>query len=323
MFLYNYTVDLPFSKNQINFRELNTQEQILLAKANLNYNSDLESLYSYHNYVKKVILECLEDKKTFDKINILEYVLLILKIRIISIGNKIEFLLKNKKEKTKVEIDLKSYLLNLYKIGEFFEDDKNSIIFEKNIEVKLGWPSLKSIDLFYELNSKNKKNYELILDSYHEYIQHIKIKNKKIIFNTFDLNEKIKLSDKISLNLKNKIQEKISEALTFLFENKLFEIKMFENQKFNFYNLNFIEHLKMFFSYDIRSLYQEIYILSSFNLPPSYILNISPSERKIYFSIVEEQQKRNQQKDNNNSNINPKTNQNLDDLAIEFGDTPP
>ena len=46
MFLYNYTVDLPFSKNQINFRELNTQEQILLAKANLNYNSDLETLES-------------------------------------------------------------------------------------------------------------------------------------------------------------------------------------------------------------------------------------------------------------------------------------
>jgi hypothetical protein len=80
----------------------------------------------------------------------------------------------------------------------------------------------------------------------------------------------------------------------------------------------------MFFSNDIRSLYQEIYILSSFNLPPSYILNISPSERKIYFSIIEEQQKRNQEKGNGGvGDITPKSNQNLEDLALEFGDTPP
>jgi hypothetical protein len=60
---YNYSVDLPFTKNKIAFREYNTKEQLFLSKANFTHSNDKESLYDYFLFVKKVIENCLEDKE--------------------------------------------------------------------------------------------------------------------------------------------------------------------------------------------------------------------------------------------------------------------
>jgi hypothetical protein len=132
---YNHSVDLPFTKNKIIFREINTQEQILLAKANFTHSNDKESLYDYFLFVRKVIENCLEDKTILDKINIIEYILFLVKLRMVSIGLNIELLLKQK-NKTRVHLDLKSYLLNLYKASEFLEKEENNIFIDKNIKIK-------------------------------------------------------------------------------------------------------------------------------------------------------------------------------------------
>lgn len=301
MNVYSYNVDLPFTKNQINFREVNTQEQLFLAKANLNYNNDTKSLFDYFNSTKKLFEGCIENKESFNKISLIEYVLFLIKLRIVSVGLYIEFLLNNNKnQKTKIKIDLRSYLRNLYSVGEFFENDKNAIISDKNISIKLGWPKISSIETFQKFILENKNEYQIITNTLQEYVEFIEINNKKIIFDNFNYFQKIEMIDSIPMVLKNKIQDKVIEAITFLFNKKLFDVKNFENERFNFYNLKFIEHIKMFFAYDIKSLYTEIYYLASVHLSPDYVLKTSPSERKIYLSIIEEQQKA---KDNKNDSF--------------------
>lgn len=326
MVFYNYSVDLPFTNNKIIFRELNTKEQLFLSKANFTHSNDKESLYDYFLFVKKIIENCLEDKTVLNKINIIEYVLFLVKLRIVSVGSKIELLLNNnQKSKTKVQIELKNYLLKLYQASDFLEKEENNLIFYKNIKIKLNWPLLSSLEFFSKMIIENKSQYEIFNESIQEYVEFIEIKNKKINLKDFDIKQKTNLVDNLNLKIKNQIQEKIVEGLKILFEAEIFDVGDFKKQKFNFYNLSFIDHLKLFFSYDIKSLYQEIYLLATCNLNPEYVLNISPSERKLYFTIIE-QQKKNQEKSSSNVDFLPNNtniSNDVKNLAAEFGDMPP
>jgi hypothetical protein len=267
-----------------------------------------------------VISECVQNKKILNDINIIEYVLFLVKFRMISIGTSVTFFLNTGgKEKTKLNVDLRTYLTNLYNASLCIED--NQFLYENDIEIKLKWPNINSLKIFNSILIKNNTNdYNLINDTLHEFIDYIKFKNKKIVLNSFKLEEKKYIFEKISVSLKQKIQEIIIDSITKLFESDLFSLEYFKDYKFNFYTLSFIEHLKLFFSYDVRSLYQEIYILSGCGLSTDYIMQISPSERNIYFSIMQEQ------KNNQNKKSSPEDtpqNQSLKDLALEFGDVPP
>jgi len=323
---YNYSVDLPFTGNKIIFREINTQEQLFLAKANFTHSNNKESLYDYFLFVKKIIENCIENKEVLNNINIIEYVLFLVKLRIVSIGSKIELLLnKQSNTKTKIHIELKNYILKLYQASKFLEQDENSFIYHKNIKVKLNWPLLSSLETFSNMVIDNKSQYEIFNESIQEYVEYIEIKNKKIILKEFDFKQKTNLIDNLNLKIKNQIQEKVIEGLKILFESEIFDVGDFKTHKFNFYNLSFVEHLKIFFSYDIKSLYQEIYLLAGYHLQPNYVLNISPSERKLYFTIIE-QQKKSQEKSSSNVDFLPdNTNISSDvkNLAAEFGDIPP
>jgi len=122
MEFYNYSVDLPYTNTKLYYREINTQEQILLAKANIS----IESLYDYYQFIIDIILKTIKNKEDLYKLNIIEYVLFLVKLRIISIGPTMDFFLKSEsKTKTKIQIDLRKYMMNLYNASNYFEDENN------------------------------------------------------------------------------------------------------------------------------------------------------------------------------------------------------
>lgn len=324
---YNYSVDLPHTKSKIDFREINTKEQILITKASISIPNNKESLFEYHNFILNVILNCVKDKDLFYKINIIEYILFLIKIRSISIGSTIDFVLKgeeNKKSKTKIQIDLKKYMLNLFQSSNCFEEEKNSILKEKKIEVKINWPLLNSVKTFNDLFLNSKYEYEIFENSLFEFIEYVKIENNKIFLKDLKTEEKIKLFEKIPVILKNKIQKNIISAIKTLIDCDLFEIPLFKDYKFSIYNLNFVEHVKMIFSYDLKSLFREIYYLATNGLSSDYILNISDSERKIYLTIIQEEIKRQEDASKGKDNSVPEEevgySQAVKKLALEFGE---
>jgi len=318
---YDYSVDLPHTKTKVKFREITTEEQIILAKANLNFPPEPQFFYEYNKVILDVVSKCVEDFNVFNNINIVEYVLFLVKLRIISVGSSIEFLLKDQERKTKVLIDLKSYMLNLFNGANFFDTVENNTLLDDKFIIKLSWPKMNSLSLFNSFILENKNELDILNGSIQEFIEYVEYDKLKIEFDNLTTDQKLKLFEKLPMRIVKVIQEKTLNALKQLFEYDLFNIDVFKDQKFNFYNLNFIEHIKMFFSYDIRSLYKEILFMSSYNLPPSYVLSISPSERSIYSSIIEEQNKKKDgEQDPMSDAIKSEMSQNVKDLALEFGE---
>jgi len=106
---YNYNIELPFSKKVVAFREINTNEQMALAKANLSFNNSKDNYFPFNNFVLTTVKNILENKNDFDKINIVDYMLFLTKLRIVSIGNIITLTTESKNKEfksTKTTIDI-------------------------------------------------------------------------------------------------------------------------------------------------------------------------------------------------------------------------
>jgi hypothetical protein len=297
---YNHNLDLPYSKLNIKFRELTTNEQLLLSKTNLILEYNPSGFYEYFDFLNDIIRNCVKDYNDILNLDVIEFVLLVTKIRSISIGNSIEFHLENKNESDiknqKITINLNYFIKNLYDTSNTFFENKNNQIIDKNIIIKLKYPSIKNIDIFL-----NTKTYENFNETLVEFIDEIQVNNSKIKFSAFEYKQKQDFIDKLSINIKKKIEEKIILILNKLLNTNFLGLDYFKDQKFTFYGLGFMSFLKIFFSYDIKSLYIEIYHLATNGLSSDYILNISPSERKLYISIINEINKSKSESSNDSS----------------------
>jgi len=325
---YNYNLDLPFSKTKIFFRELNTQEQLFITKANITFPSDKQNLLEYHLYVLDIVLNCVKNKNDFLKINVIDYVLFLIKLKILSVGSTIDFILNNEDEnraKRKVQMDLKGYMLNLFNASSDLVDEK-SIITEKNMSIKMTWPYLNSIsDLSYLLLT-SKNPYEMFKNSLYQFIEYFEFNGQKISFNTLNKEEKLKLFEKIPLVFITKIEEKLVDAIKKLTEFNLFGMDVFKSYVFNVFNLSFIEHVKLIYSHDLKSLYREIYFLASSNLPPDYVLKLSDFERKTFLTIIQEEIQKSENKNENSSgdpNLKNEFSEAVKKLQVEFSQNQP
>jgi hypothetical protein len=287
MSYYNHSLDLPYSKVNVKFRELTTSEQLILAKTNLILNYDLDGFCEYYDFLIDVIKNIIKPDTDILNLDIIEFVMFITKLRTISIGNNIEFFLENKDDpdikKQKITLNLNYFIKSLYDItNSFFENENNKII-DKNISVILQYPKLKNINSFGKTETYNDIN-----DSIMEFIDEVIINEFKVKFSNFEKTQKQEFLDKFPINIKQKIEIKIFDMLTKLVNQNLFGVEYFKDQKFSIYGFGFMSFLKIFFSYDVKSLYSEIHYLSSNGLNPDYVLSISPSERKIYISLINE-----------------------------------
>lgn len=313
---FNQSLDLPYTNSTVKYRELTTNEQIILSKTNLSLPYTNIGLYEYFEVLNDVIQNCVKDQTAIEKLDVIEYVMFITKLRSISIGNTIEFMVENSNDesfkKQKIIINLNLFIKSLYEATQIIINESENNISEKNISVILKWPSIKNIKNFLNPIDLNNINSILI-----EFIKEIKLDNASIDFSNFKQQEKQDLLEKLSIGLKQKVEKKIFSLLENLINKNLIGIEQFKDQKFNIFGFGFVSFLRLFFSYDIRSLYQEIHYLAGSGLSPDYILNVSPSERKLYISITNDANKAKQGSSASPEDMigNSKT---LEDLAVEF-----
>ena len=301
-FIYN--VELPFSGVQLFYKDINSKQQIVLAKSDILFKMEDESYLDYSRIVNRVILQSIENKENFYDIDIIDYILFLTKLRIVSIGNTLELMFKNPEESseehTKVTIDLNYFMKSLYEIAS--ESIKDNIIKSKNMEVEISWPNIKSEEYFLKTESSYTDH---VISSIPEYIKSIKIKNKKILTKNFSRKEKTDLYEKMPIKLKNIILDYVLKMIKKLSEKNLFGIEKMNYLKFNFYNKSHQHIIRLLFSENLRNIYQEYYILASKKINPSYVDNLSISERKVYCSFVQEELKaQNELNDNSGSNKN-------------------
>ena len=300
---YLYNVELPFSKKEIIYRDLNSKQQLNLCKINILFplNNEKSNFVDYSKLFKSIILECVKNKEDFLSINIIEYILFVTKLRIVSLGNELNLVINNenseKKEDIKITIDLNFFMSSLYNVcNEALKD--NTLNF-KNIQVTLDWPSI-----FSEQNLlKTNDNIE-VLDTVVDYIKTIKVNDKNIELYKFEFDERKKMYESFPLSLKNIVEERVLSMIKILSTNNLFGIKMMDGFNFNFYNTSYHRFMRYLFSGNLRNIYQEYYVLASKNINPLYVDNLSISDRTVYYSFIEEEFKaRKEQSQDNNSNM--------------------
>ena len=313
---YIYNADLHFSGKKIWYKDINSKQQLMLTKLDILFPIENEDYLEYSNIFNKIISESVENKEDFYKIDLIEYVLFLTKLRIISIGNDLELVFKNpensNEENTKITIDLNYFIKTLYENSS--ELLKDNIIKFKDIEIEVGWPSIKSERIFLNI----KENHtEHLLSTIPEYIKNIKIKNSKILIENFNNEEKIDFYNKLPIKLRNLIQNKVFEAIKILSEKNLFGISQMDYLKFNFYNKSHQHIIRLLFSENLINIYQEYYILASKNINPSYIDKLTIAERRVYFSFIQEEIKAMNEKNSNNNN---KEFTDLSSLIGEFGE---
>jgi hypothetical protein len=311
-----YTVDLPFSGITLIFRELNSKEQLALAKINIILPANDDNILDYSSVLRRIILGCVENKKDFSKINLLDYILFITKLRIISIGDELELYIKktDSEESSKITINLNLFMKNLYEVGT--EILRNNTLLYKDIEVVLDFPSIESEKIL--IDRSNMNHIEHILITIPEYIKFIKIKDNYIDIKNFASKEKMEIYEKLPVSLRTEIQMKVLNFINKLAEKDILGLPNIDIIKFNFYNNSHQQLARFFFSNDLRSIYRDYYILASKKIDPSFINGLSISERRVFMSFVEEEIKAREENTSSSIPIS-KNSTSLEDLMDEFG----
>ena len=297
---YHYTVELPFSKKVIKFREFTTEEQLALGKAQHSFSTDF---LRYYLFVYDIISKCVSVDSKFEDLDIIEYVLFLIKIRIIGVGPKIELTTVIDGKNAKITLDLNILLQNIYNAVESVNNDFD--IFD-NRKLLLGFPKILNMTDFISIST----NLDSVLNTIPLFVHKAGItsnyKDLRMIYN------------KLPVSMTNKIQSKIFDILKDLAEKELFGIDLFKDFRINFYNNSIFELIKLISSYDVKSIHQEIYLLSQ--LTPEYVKSLTPSERKIYMSfLLQERESKNKSEPQlpDRRHLNP-----VDALAAEFGQEP-
>jgi len=313
---YIYNITLPYSNICFRFRELKSKEQLILSKTHTLLPTDKLNNLSYASLLYDVISNCTENKKDLKKINFIDYILYVLKIRAYSCGESITLEIKEGTEedeeyeeelerskpirKSKIIVSLNSFTQKLYEQSQNII--KENIIETSGYKIFLSWPLIDSEQLFLEI-VKNNSGLDAIIDTSGFYIDKIICDQTKTInFANLSPSERIKIFNKLPQFLQSKIYDKI-----YAINAEMGKIKLFGEQKnwdssINFYNGSYQNYLRIFLSENLRILHRKYFILASKRIDMNYIDNLSVGEREIYYNFILEDHKKNEeQMEENNS----------------------
>lgn len=282
---FPYKVDLPFSDKSIFYRELNTQEQLNLAKSNLIHPNRRETHSDYFDSVFSIVRNCTKKIDDLDDINIVDFIFFLAKIRLVSISNIVELNINSDSEEfknTKINVDINFFIEKLYTITTRLME--NNILKNQNIEIELGWPSIDDIKIFSMLLGEEFNDLDKVQSAMPLFVKTIKIMNRDINLNSLNYDEKKHLYGTLPFSVSSAVQEKVIDVISDLKEEDIFGFPKYIFYKFDFFNLVFVDMIKLLFLFNLTKIYQDIYILSKRNMSEEYILTLSPTERKIYLS---------------------------------------
>jgi hypothetical protein len=319
MSYYLHNVEMPFCGKNIRFREIKSKEQLALSKANFSIPAENGEPKLYTTFLKKIIFDCVENKEDLKDLNLIEYILFATKLRMVSFGSNLELQLNQENEESgiktaKIALDLNFFLKNLYDsssnlIPHYIEMEEMSIL--------LSWPNQTSENYFLGLGS-----IKSITESLPYFIKSIKIKDNIIDLWSFSFEERENIFDSLPISIRVRVQTELLKALEYQASCDLFGVKQLADYRFSFFNKTYVEILRLFFTFDLKSIYREYYVLGSKKMDLNFVDEMTTTERKVYLSYVEEERASRETSSNQSNNISIGGNT-LESLAREFGDSMP
>ena len=276
-------------------KAMDSATQLLLIKKHILTDFDnFKSSLSFWNYLLDISKACIhpEDLSVLNELNVLDCLQLLIVLRCISCGNELKLIVypDATNEETKININLFLDVIS----DNWFENIKNKL--EKNKESLL----IKNDDFLLKITTPLNKNQPFIDFSSEDYneslnnfikncIEYIQVKNNKFLIKDCSTEEINLFIKKLPINFFNKIKKAVLEINQEINSCDFYQMPNFIKESIHFLNDSIPEILKLIYSEKMSNVLKEHYILSKKNMQNSYIEKISPVERQMFLSFIEEE----------------------------------
>jgi hypothetical protein len=288
--------------NSVTFQELKFKDYRNLLKCFLGDEINSELIFTNINSILRNTCTLTNDEIL--NLNFIDYLILILNIRSVSLGNIVQLYAESTtNQQLRIDLNLVN-IINIL-IQSFFIPDLTSIDYN-DIEITLKIPTITDILEF--------ENNKLTINTF--FINSIKIKKQDINYQQLTYTDKDKVVKSLPIKLILKIDTQIESFL-----QKLNNINLLENLSnkdfdkelplgFNSQILAFI--IKLIFNNDLNSIYSNLFALSKgANFNCEFLDSCSPGEFYIFVKKFEEILQT-QQTSNNETDILPPINSEAD-----------
>jgi hypothetical protein len=283
---FTHSIQFPFTKTTINFKELTCYQCFNLIKINNNFPPEADYRLDYHRLLIEIIQDSIKEKENLYKLNIIEFLMLCIRLRTVSISSTIELSLESEKN-TNVVINFYDVLFNILSISNNIK--KFEIIKHEDTEIYLNWPLLQNEEYF--LSTINDEYINRFLNSIPIFIDKIKIKDNLFDFNLFDPEQKKELMNSLPASIKNIIQTNIITLLKEISEFYIFGIKQFEQYKLEFFNATIQDLIRFLFAGSEDSKILEIVFLKKHGFSIQEINEMCPLEKNNLLNYLTQELK--------------------------------
>jgi hypothetical protein len=206
-------------------------------------------------------------------LSILNFLLLLLYIRCLSIGSTIQLEIKDKKN-TKITLDLTKVINTLNQPLPFSLEQLHD-----SLKIKYQFLNVESF-LF-----DNNSDTSLLKSG----ISTITFNNKEIQISDLSDEDFLLILNHLPAKYSTEIYKKIASLNNFITNVNLFEHLKFDNLYLFINRDTFSFFMQILFSNNLMPLYENIFALCKFaNLPPEYIENCTPGEYTIFVKLLEQ-----------------------------------
>jgi hypothetical protein len=283
--------------NSQNFQELNLKEYRCLLKSFLGNDVKPETVFLNTDQILQNICSLSQEK--INNISFVDYILLLLNIRAVSIGNIINLFTEDENNN---QLKINLYIENI--INTIFDNisfDIQTTINFNNIKVSCQIPSIKDI-LFFE------KNNNFILNSL--FINKIYFNNTLVKFHDYSYTDKEQIVKCLPIKLILLLDQFVNNFL-----QKINQINLLDSIKSKNFNkeLPFLLNsqvlaffIKLVFNTDLMNIYNNIFILSkAVNFNSDFLDNCTPGEFFIFVKKIEEINFQTKIKNSNKQSLDP------------------
>lgn len=278
-----YSLEIPICslKEQWKFKPLTTSLQKDLCKSFFEDNS----AEFFINYINEILKECTHPSHNIYRLNIIDKLIILMKIRCVSVGSTTEFEAEKENKKAKITYSFADILVELYNIAS---QQETLIININNISIRCCVPGVdREVDL---LNTSIKETitYEDILPYF---ISDIVVQGKSIEFKSLPYSAQLRIINGLPISIVKYIHEYMLKIIEAYSKVILYNFNNTE-VRFNFLGTLYTDFIKFLFRENMYKIYQEIYILSKhINMDAEYIEKITPLEREMYISFFKQENK--------------------------------
>lgn len=268
-----FTTKIELLQKSVFVKELKVKHFKILLKTLLGDDPSPEDVFANLKNIFSEITDITFEE--FEYLSIIDFLLLIIQIRCISIGGSIQLELTDEKN-TKIELNLNKVIENIKKATDFN--------FIENIEeCKIEYQYLPLKNFLIPLSTNND------ILNLKGFIKNIYTPNNPVIdISRLDDKTFLQLFTSFPANYSAKIFKQITNIIQQINQTDLLQHLSNKNLSLPLTPDSFIFFLQLLFSKNLLPLYENIFALCKFaHLPPEYIEECTPGEYTIFVKILE------------------------------------